>query len=151
MFENLVSLIKRNWHAILPVVLLLISFLGRWKPNLFPPYVLDLSFFVFSFALLISAIAVIVLPVSIIILIFKREFPARDSWKTINFLGISLVAFLTFWYGSEFIPRGLPNGSYALSFDSKIWIAPESNKHGLEISPREKMLGDLVENIVSVL
>ena len=45
--------------------------------------------------------------------------------------------------------RGLPMGSFAKSFDKQVWIDPQSSEHVEgDITPCQKMLGDVIQSIV---
>jgi len=46
------------------------------------------------------------------------------------------------------MPRFLPSGSHLQSFDSELWIADNSTVMREGINDRQKMLGDVVENIL---
>lgn len=47
-----------------------------------------------------------------------------------------------------YMPRFLPNGSHLQPFDSELWIADDSTVVREGITDRQKMLGDVVENIL---
>ena len=49
---------------------------------------------------------------------------------------------------APYMPRFLPSGSHLQSFDSELWIADDSTVMRAGINDRQKMLGDVVENIL---
>ena len=60
----------------------------------------------------------------------------------------ALVGLLFFALSVGFVAlvsRGLPTGSHVLHFDRAAWLAPTSSEHVAgDITPRQKMLGDVV-------
>lgn len=59
------------------------------------------------------------------------------------------VTILILYVCSPFMPKFLPNGSYLQSFDSDLWIGDDSTVLREGITDRQKMLGDVVENILA--
>lgn len=49
---------------------------------------------------------------------------------------------------SPYLPKFLPNGSHLQPFDSELWIADDSIVVREGITNRQKMLGDVVENVL---
>ena len=47
-----------------------------------------------------------------------------------------------------YVPKLLPSGSHLQTFDSELWIADDSTVVREGITDRQKMLGDVVENIL---
>jgi hypothetical protein len=73
----------------------------------------------------------------------KREMnPLVAVGPTISFT--ILVGFVL----APFMPKFLPAGSYLQPFDSDLWIADDSTVVKEGITDRQKMLGDVVENIL---
>ena len=62
---------------------------------------------------------------------------------------ISIVLSVIAFGLARSLPRALPSGSYLRAFDSNTWKAPGSDHHVAgDITPRQKMLGDVVRNIL---
>lgn len=59
-----------------------------------------------------------------------------------------LMSIITLGLLTPFMPTVLPSGSNLRTFDSEIWIGDQSTVPQGEITDRQKMLGDLVENIL---
>ena len=79
-----------------------------------------------------------------------RGLPRRPSHRAL--LGVSLVGLLLFGFAyglSATIKGNLPSGSHLLSFESARWTA-EGSDHSTrgDISVRQKMLGDVVRNVL---
>jgi hypothetical protein len=55
-----------------------------------------------------------------------------------------LIGFLS----APYMPKFLPSGSHLQPFDSELWIADDSTIMREGINDRQKMLGDVVENIL---
>ena len=49
---------------------------------------------------------------------------------------------------SPYLPKFLPNGSYLQPFNSELWIADDSLLVRDGITNRQKMLGDVIENVL---
>jgi hypothetical protein len=58
------------------------------------------------------------------------------------------VTILILYVCSPYLPTFLPNGSHSQPFDSETWIADDSILARDGITNRQKMLGDVVENVL---
>ena len=127
---------------------LIASFAGRLFPSYLPLGLADVFSFLSLLAIPFFAICLVVfLPIAVIAkIIFKTENPESKKLSD-SVMHSSLVALL--WlFGVWYLPAGLPSGSYQLKFDDAEWKKPEAYKFTLEISVRERMLGDLIDNVL---
>lgn len=58
------------------------------------------------------------------------------------------VAILFLYVCSPYMPKFLPNGSHSQSFNSDLWIADDSILARDGITNRQKMLGDVIDNVL---
>ena len=58
------------------------------------------------------------------------------------------VTILILYVCSPYMPKFLPNGSHSQPFDSESWIADDSTLVRDGITDRQKMLGDVVDNVL---
>jgi hypothetical protein len=58
------------------------------------------------------------------------------------------VTILFLYVCSPYMPQFLPNGSHLQAFNSELWIADDSIIVNDGITVRQKMLGDVVENVL---
>lgn len=58
------------------------------------------------------------------------------------------VAILFLYVCSPYMPKFLPNGSHSQSFNSDLWIADDSILVRDGITNRQKMLGDVIDNVL---
>jgi hypothetical protein len=129
-------------------IFLIVSLTGRLFPSYLPLGFADAFSFVSLLAIPFLAICLVVfLPIAVIAKIIGRaENP--DSKKLSNSVMHSSLVAILWLIGVWCIPAGLPSGSYQLKFDEAEWKKPEASKFTLEISARERMLGDLIENVL---
>jgi len=138
---------KRIWNFLfLPLALIL--YLLNWffmNYEVFPQSRTSLSFvlgMILVVLLLLSILSIFSIP---LIYLFRKR-PHRVVWQT-AFLGISIICFTIFLGGR--LPQSLPTGSNLLKFDSAIWKADEAKPLPKDlVTSRQKMLKDLVENVL---
>ncbi|MFH0947636.1 MAG: hypothetical protein V1833_01375 [Elusimicrobiota bacterium] len=121
-------------------------------------YVVPIDFFssVSNFFYIISLIVIcIVSPIlgiiSIPVIIFRATKKHKQSWFFVSFLTIffTTVFFMSLsFFLRNYILGGLPIGSNLLKFNSIEWKAKSSGEDVNGISKREKMLKDIVVNIL---
>ncbi len=58
------------------------------------------------------------------------------------------VTILFLYVCSPYMPKFLPNGSHLQPFDTELWIADDSTVMREGINDRQKMLGDVIENVL---
>ena len=111
----------------------------NWFKAVSTTYALSLLFFIALIATsnLYSLVALIWAKVK-----KKKINPLVAIGPTISFT--ILVGFAV----APFMPKFLPSGSHMLPFDSEVWIGDHSTESNDGITERQKMLGDVVENIL---
>lgn len=80
----------------------------------------------------------------------SRHAPALSRHRLFLLIGaVGIMCFAASLALDRIISGGLPFGSHLQQFDPKIWQDPESGKFiGGDITPRQKMLGDVVANVL---
>jgi len=58
------------------------------------------------------------------------------------------ITILILYVCTPYMPKFLPNGSHSQPFDSDLWIADDSILVKEGITNRQKMLGDVIENVL---
>lgn len=58
------------------------------------------------------------------------------------------LTIIIIWNIKPYMPSFLPSGSHLQSFNSELWIADDSTVMKEDITARQKMVGDVVENIL---
>ena len=58
------------------------------------------------------------------------------------------LTLIIIWNVKPYLPIFLPSGSHLQSFNTELWIADDSTIVKQDITTRQKMLGDVVENIL---
>ena len=58
------------------------------------------------------------------------------------------LTIIIIWNIKPYMPSFLPSGSHLQSFNTELWIADDSTLVKEDITARQKMLGDVVENIL---
>ena len=102
--------------------------------------------YAFSLLLFIALIAVSNL-YSLIALIWAKVKKSKINPLVAMGPAISFTILLGFAL-APLMPRFLPNGSHLKAFDSELWIQENSMESKEGITERQKMLGDLIENIL---
>ena len=121
----------------------------KWFPSvggsgLFPFYVLSLVAIAVALGLVTFA--------SGAVLVWRgaRLEPSPASRRIFIGSGLSLLGLATTIALALFIPAGLPSGSRLARFDQVAWRQPTSTEFVVgDITVRQKMLGDVVDNYLS--
>jgi hypothetical protein len=101
----------------------------------------NLSIFVFS------ALIVILNIYSLIAWILGKR--RNKNLNSAVIIGPTISVTILFLYVcSPYLPKFLPNGSYSQPFNSELWIADDSLLVNEGITNRQKMLGDVVDNVL---
>src|SRR5205085_9708948 len=78
----------------------------------------------------------------------KRVASPRASTLIVVSVG-GLLVFGAVLVAVAVLPRSLPTGSFVMRFDRSAWIDPRaSDFRENDITPRQKMLGDVVTNVI---
>lgn len=79
-----------------------------------------------------------------------RRHPLRPRHRAYVFIGcVGLVSFALAVGLLRALPRPLPTGSHLQSFDGAVWRDPRSAQYVEgDITPRQKMLADVVKNVL---
>lgn len=121
--------------------------LTRWWPRL---QVIDLYFWYWLLGsilfIVLLAVAAVAGAVSFLV---SRKRPALSikARELALLLGLGLAAVVTLGVIANMVHGPMPTGSYAQKFDRGSWAASPPYVHG-DITPRQKMLGDVVENLL---
>lgn len=121
--------------------------LTRWWPHLmatdFYFWYWLLGSILFIVLLLLAAVA------SAVGLVVSRKWPALSmkARALALLLGLGLVPVVVVGFTADLLAGSLPTGSYARKFDRSSWTASPPSVRG-DITPRQKMLGDVVENLL---
>lgn len=114
--------------------------------------VLHIEFLVFILAFLAFPLGALIAIVSLglIIRTSAKKQDVAQGQKTGLWVGISLMSFLVAYALTQNnLIRPLPPGSNLLKFDAEIWASDSSSGYvPNDFSPRQKMLGDVVRNII---
>ena len=80
----------------------------------------------------------------------RRQSPLRPSHRACSLIGfVGLVSFVLVVGLLRALPSSLPTGSHLQSFDPALWHDPNSSKYvDGDITPRQKMLADVVKNVL---
>jgi hypothetical protein len=138
----------------LTVVIALIVYFGLFLiPEWWPAFRATAAYFTYALTLPFTLLALIVLGCWGAIGLFMsrmRNSPRQARYRSM--LGVSILGLLLFGsaYGLSAAIRGaLPSGSYLQRFDSAQWKdEAASESAGADISVRQKMLGDVVSNVL---
>lgn len=111
----------------------------HWFKAVSTTYALSLLLFLVLIAAsnLYSVVAVIISKIN-----KKKINPLVAMGPVISFTILMGFAF------APYMPKFLPSGSHLQSFDSELWISENSTEMKEGINERQKMLGDVVENIL---
>ncbi len=122
-------------------------------PEWWPAFRATAAYFVYVLTLPFALVALIVVACwGAIRLFVSRTRTSPRQEKYLSMLGLSILGLLLFGsaYGLSAAIRGaLPSGSHLLTFDSAQWKdEAASESAGGDISVRQKMLGDVVNNVL---
>jgi hypothetical protein len=83
------------------------------------------------------------------VIAFIRAKWSRKEMHPIIAIGPAIsLTLMIIWNIKPYIPSFLPTGSHLQSFNSELWIADDSTIAREGITVRQKMLGDVTENIL---
>ena len=103
--------------------------------------------YVLSLYLLLPALVIIFGLYSLIAWAISKK--KNKDLKSAVVIGPTISVTILFLYVcSSYMPQFLPNGSYSQPFDSELWIADDAIVVKEGITNRQKMLGDVVGNVL---
>lgn len=149
MLQKIRKLLPPKWAIALFVLFCFLSSIFYFFPT---KTVLHTEFLVFVLAFLAFPLGAIILLVSLglILRTSAKKQDVAQGQKTSLWVGISLMSFLVAYALTQnnFV-RPLPPGSNLLKFDARIWSSESSSGYvPNDFSPRQKMLGDVVRNVI---
>lgn len=120
----------------------------EWYPDITSSIVYVGFLFTLPFALLVLALTTVI-GVAGLGVAWIRNQAARAGYRSL--LQLSVLGFAVFG-GSYFLAgalaRGLPQGSHVLDFDAGAWKQAGAEPTGVTVTVRQKMLGDVVRNVL---
>jgi len=134
-----------KWFLLIFAVFALLSSANYLLPS---KTLMELELFIGAAAFLAFAIGIVVILISLALLYSKtarRNTAGRTFWAGASLLTLPLTLFLAYSLFSGYLPAG----SGLSKFDAQIWSAKTSaNYVANDFTPRQKMLKDVVENII---
>ena len=126
--------------ATLPVLYFAIAILRHWIPSVGE----SALYFYYLFSM---PVVLIVLLIMGVVAFFLRKPTMRRRLLILSITGF--IAFGAALLADWLLQRGLPTGSFARRFDSARWKDPRSASYVKgDITPRQKMLGDVVNHVL---